>query len=234
MIKFFRRIRHSLIIENKTGRYLKYAIGEIILVVIGILIALSINNWNEGRKESRAASSFLLGIKQDLKADSLFIEKLIPEYLGRQTKFQHFTSLTQKKVGKDSLNYDKIIELIIPQSTFFGKVGSYNAMISEGRTTIIKNKGLLNIVQGLYEIEYKRLEKFGDRVDAASDKVLWETRQTRLDNITNFDAASASELTSEIDHIYGINNAYFFQLQQLKIKIGACIDAIRKELKKNP
>ena len=45
MLKFYRKIRYDLIEKNKTGKYLKYAIGEIILVVIGILIALSINNW---------------------------------------------------------------------------------------------------------------------------------------------------------------------------------------------
>ena len=50
MIKFFRHIRQNLLMENKTSRYFKYAIGEIILVVIGILIALQINNWNEKRK----------------------------------------------------------------------------------------------------------------------------------------------------------------------------------------
>ena len=50
MIKFFRHIRQNLIMENKTSKYLKYAIGEIILVVIGILIALQVNNWNENRK----------------------------------------------------------------------------------------------------------------------------------------------------------------------------------------
>jgi hypothetical protein len=47
MIKFFRKIRQNLLIENKTSKYFKYAIGEIILVVIGILVALQINNWNE-------------------------------------------------------------------------------------------------------------------------------------------------------------------------------------------
>ena len=51
MIKFFRHIRKSLLEENKMGKYFKYAIGEIILVVIGILIALQINNWNEGIKD---------------------------------------------------------------------------------------------------------------------------------------------------------------------------------------
>ena len=49
MIKFFRRIRQQLLTENKFGKYLKYAIGEIILVVIGILIAIQINTWNENK-----------------------------------------------------------------------------------------------------------------------------------------------------------------------------------------
>ncbi|MBT8316904.1 MAG: hypothetical protein HKP59_04710 [Lutibacter sp.] len=52
MIKFFKKIRQNLLSEGKTGKYFKYAIGEIILVVIGILIALGINNWNENRKDS--------------------------------------------------------------------------------------------------------------------------------------------------------------------------------------
>ena len=50
MIKFFRKIRQQLLIENKTSKYLKYAVGEIILIVLGIFIALQLNNWNENRK----------------------------------------------------------------------------------------------------------------------------------------------------------------------------------------
>ena len=53
MIKFLEKIRHKLLIENKFSKYLLYAIGEIILVVIGILIALQIKNWNEENKERR-------------------------------------------------------------------------------------------------------------------------------------------------------------------------------------
>lgn len=66
MIKFFRNIRQKLLVEGKTWRYLKYAIGEIVLVVIGILIALSINNWNENQKQQHFANKLLLDIKTSL------------------------------------------------------------------------------------------------------------------------------------------------------------------------
>ena len=63
MIKFFRHIRRSLINQNNMGKYFKYAIGEILLVVIGILIALQINNWNEGRKTHAKELEILVGFK---------------------------------------------------------------------------------------------------------------------------------------------------------------------------
>jgi len=69
MIKLFRKIRYNLMEQNKTGKYLKYAIGEIILVVIGILIALSINNWNENRKEKIIEKEIIVGIHGTVKAN---------------------------------------------------------------------------------------------------------------------------------------------------------------------
>lgn len=71
MIKRFRNIRHTLLNEGKTSRYLKYAIGEIVLVVIGILIALQINNWNEDRKENLNLRAIYSNLLFDLKADSV-------------------------------------------------------------------------------------------------------------------------------------------------------------------
>jgi hypothetical protein len=67
MIKFFGHIRRSLINENKMGKYFKYAIGEVVLVVIGILIALQINNWNIETIEANKEKTYLIEIRENLK-----------------------------------------------------------------------------------------------------------------------------------------------------------------------
>ena len=77
MIKFFRKIRHKLLSENKFSKYVIYAIGEIILVVIGILIALSINNWNEHKKKKQDERVLLMAVLENLKLDSLGIANVV-------------------------------------------------------------------------------------------------------------------------------------------------------------
>ncbi len=73
MIKFFRKIRLQLLTENKVSKYLLYAVGEIVLVVIGILIALQINNWNEKRKAIVKTENYLVEILKDLASDTIVI-----------------------------------------------------------------------------------------------------------------------------------------------------------------
>ncbi|MCA0154271.1 DUF6090 family protein [Winogradskyella vincentii] len=77
MIKFFRKIRYDLMEKNKTGKYLKYAIGEVILVVIGILIALWINNKNQEYNNGKIARIYLEDFKRDLEADINTLEEKI-------------------------------------------------------------------------------------------------------------------------------------------------------------
>lgn len=79
MIKFFRTIRQKLLAEGKTGKYLKYAIGEIVLVVIGILIALQINIWNEGRKNDEKEAILIKNIIEDLNLDTNHINQALDE-----------------------------------------------------------------------------------------------------------------------------------------------------------
>ena len=77
MIKFFRKIRQKLLSENKFSKYLIYAIGEIILVVIGILIALGINNWKENQKLRVQEITYLNNLKDDLETQINMLEVYI-------------------------------------------------------------------------------------------------------------------------------------------------------------
>ena len=105
MIKFFRKIRQKLLIENKTGKYLKYAVGEIILVVIGILIALSINNWNEKRKYNNLEIVTLIEIQKGLKQALNENERSENENLRTLESYEVLLEYFEKKLPySNSLN----------------------------------------------------------------------------------------------------------------------------------
>jgi len=95
MLKIFRKIRAQLLTQNKFSKYLLYAIGEIVLVVIGILIALSINNWNSERINRKQEKEYLSRLVVDLEKDldnlqrtftnfqqKLIVGKLVVDQLG--------------------------------------------------------------------------------------------------------------------------------------------------------
>ena len=76
MIKIFRKIRYDLLSNGQTSKYLKYAIGEILLVVIGILIALQINNWNQVKKDDKILREYLGKIKSHTQEDMRMLDSL--------------------------------------------------------------------------------------------------------------------------------------------------------------
>lgn len=97
MIKFFRNKRLSLLNEGKTTRYLKYAIGEIVLVMIGILLALQVNNWNEERKKAKLEKDLLIQFVRDITEDTLSLN----------FEFQRFENVAQNaEFLKEKLNSD--------------------------------------------------------------------------------------------------------------------------------
>ena len=104
MIKFFRKIRHNLLMQNKTGKYFKYAIGEIVLVVIGILIALQINNWNENRLNNKTIKTYLNSLIQDLND-----EQEILDFINNQHSFKFYSMQYLLKM-EGSSPYDPIAD----------------------------------------------------------------------------------------------------------------------------
>lgn len=103
MIKFFRKIRYQLLGEGKTGKYLKYAIGEILLVVvIGILIALSINNWNGDRMEVRMEKQYYQKLNVNFRADTTSLGSYIDFQTNRMVQIDSclsYCTINLKKIG---------------------------------------------------------------------------------------------------------------------------------------
>ena len=99
MIKFFRHIRQRLLGENRFTKYMLYALGEIILVVIGILLALQINTWNQQRQNIKKEGQFLSEINENLNEDLQAIEKNLAfnqkKYEAMDSAF-HYMALMQK------------------------------------------------------------------------------------------------------------------------------------------
>lgn len=162
MIKFFRKIRRQLLVENMTGRYLKYAIGEIILVVIGILIALQINNWNESRKDRVLEKELLIDLKLTLesniailggrtkyfnrgqKSSKIIINVLDAHLPDHDSLGFHFYCATNGYGGADLISY----------------VG-FEALRNNG-FNLIKNKSLKDAVLQLFETTYRDLISFDE------------------------------------------------------------------------
>ena len=156
MIKFFRKIRQNLLSEGKTGKYLKYAFGEIFLVVIGILIALQINNWNEVQKGKMKATTILKAIRSDMVKDLELIEELKP-YWGREIMYfkKVLPSFNPRKEitsfeGFDTISKISYSELFGYDMPFRSSKSAYDAMIADGNSDLIINDTLYSNIQRFY------------------------------------------------------------------------------------
>lgn len=104
MIKLFKNFRKKLLQEGRTSTYLKYAIGEIILVVVGILIALQINTWNESRKEKNYLLKVYSQIRQDLQADTLNLRISIEDFEAKNARLTEIIERSIPVAYYDTLN----------------------------------------------------------------------------------------------------------------------------------
>jgi len=114
MIKFFRKIRQKMLTENKLSKYLLYAIGEIILVVIGILIALQINNWNQDKQQQKILNNIYATIKADLQQDILNIDEIITISQPIEKDYLAIINQTIKKEDFKDCKYCKYVNFGYP------------------------------------------------------------------------------------------------------------------------
>lgn len=162
MIKFFRKIRKNLLTDGKTGKYFKYAIGEILLVVIGILIALSINNWNENKKSERQIKMHLNSLVEAINQDKEYLNQtaILHEFRSNSliylfknssntykntSRFEPIPKLDENKIWKgaypDTLNMD-FVNLAIVRSG-----NNDNVVINKNVLDELKNSSLFSAIQ---------------------------------------------------------------------------------------
>ncbi len=183
MIKFFRKIRQKLLAENKFSKYLIYAIGEIFLVVIGILIALQINNWNENQKLKSAEIKLLQNFEISMLSDVESFEYYIEEY-----RTIHHSMRIIKSHMEANLPYSDSLDFHFLNSTAYWSPridqGVYSTLNSTD-LNLISNDSLRKKVVAYYTFATTnfdmKISKYSNIIDNASDHLL----NTRFDGLWN-------------------------------------------------
>jgi len=158
MLTFFRRIRKGLLSEGTTSKYLLYAIGEITLVVIGILIALQINNWNEYQKERKTEIKVLKEVVENLEVNILRLRSMIERCNTDNRSADIIISILDKNlVYSDSLGrYFSLALNRVDDQSFLSYVG-YESLKNVG-FEIVQNNELKKEIINLFEASYTDLK----------------------------------------------------------------------------
>ena len=143
MIKFFRRLRRQLLSENRFSKYLIYAIGEIILVVVGILIALSINNWNTKRLAKLEEKVILENLLNEFETNHIDLKKAIANREKGLNANKELLELMNSDISHLSTQrLDSLIGISRYITTFEPKTGIIDGIINSGKTDLIENDDL--------------------------------------------------------------------------------------------
>ena len=170
MLKFFRRIRQTLISDGKTTKYFKYAIGEIILVMIGILLALQVNNWNQNRIEQKEEKEVIAKLHADFKENKKILRNFLSDIRSQSKSEQKLMSLigaSKEEVFKHNL--DSLLYVSFGSSEFAFADNTIKNIIQSGKLNLLKNESISDLLykwNTLSAIRTRRLEKFDDWANA--------------------------------------------------------------------
>ena len=161
MIKFFGKKRYDLMGKDKTGKYLKYAIGEILLVVIGILIALQINNWNSKRIEKREEISSYKNIKHQINDDKNIISGTIDYNNLYYEQYEFANQVIEQNDHSKMDTLGKIALKLFKYSDYSRSSNIDQNLMNSGELKLLKNRGIIEQIQRLEEtyIYMNRMEK---------------------------------------------------------------------------
>jgi len=154
MIQFFRKIRQQLLAENKFTKYLLYAFGEIFLVVIGILLALQINNWNDRRKEKQKETFILKDLHQEFASNKKLLDSIITYHKQTFKSAEYLKSRLPIDVNSidnlDSLSYH--LFTVSFTYTYNPSTGIINSLLNNSSIEIISNDELRQLLIGWKDV----------------------------------------------------------------------------------
>lgn len=201
MLPFFRKIRQGLLRNNKFSKYLLYAIGEIILVVFGILIALQINNWNEYQKERKREKLYLQSLKFDLEESQTELNRVI-----KKTDSIALATVTLLEPVLDTVPmpapkvFDSLISRTFGYTIAMTNEGTINDITGSGDLKVIRNDSLRRMIasweagfkmirereellQKAFENNAKRLQPKVDFIGQFGNKMDEKTRRFLLNDL---------------------------------------------------
>lgn len=190
MIKFFRSIRKKLAADSNFNAYMRYAIGEIVLVVLGILIALQLNNWNEERKLKQTGVIYMEAFYQDLKKDTLLLSEMLKDYKIKVTLLDEM-NLCYDSIIK-SLPHNQCLKNLYMASQSFWELNSNDGTIQQLKNTgsmeSLNKEDIVKILD--YEIMLSNYK--------LDEKTVYQESQTMLrnimDKIIDFEAINNPEI----------------------------------------
>ena len=131
-MKIFRKVRQKLASENKVAAYLRYAVGEILLLVIGILIALQVNNWNEQRKSKQELNQLKISLISDLTKDTVSISNELKNLIADNAKISSY----YKRMGSPYVTRDTLIQIYQEfYPSIYGDISFNNNALNSLRST---------------------------------------------------------------------------------------------------
>ncbi len=187
---------------GKTAKYFKYAIGEIILVVIGILIALQINNWNENRKLNDQRKELISNLITDFTNANESINSAIKkkeDQLNRMNDFIKIIKNETQTISVDSLR--KMAFVFFSENNFKPNILSYNEAVSNGEFKLLKSRSLTQHIDTFFESADTYSHIFNLGGNSYFNGAVWELRkslgslQPIVFSLSNFDAMSYKELS---------------------------------------
>lgn len=158
-MRFLQKFRRGLLTENRVSRYLLYAVGEIVLVMIGILLALQVNTWNEARRSKILEIELYREIQEDLSASTEDLENGYEQVLqSLEASERLLEHLKHKKPLNDSVVY--YLEWTAQDDQFFPKTAGFEALKSVGLRSLT-NDTLREQITSLYELAFERVVQLG-------------------------------------------------------------------------